>query len=115
MSQLAQQVWRRYTQGRSLQVRAVARFEHLALEAKPSVYENTDPARWRQMEQQVKRLAGQEIRTEVMVQRPNRLFLEERSAFGWFRSVCDGRTWQAQLQDGEVIKTPAPGTLSQMA
>lgn len=115
MSTLAQRVWQRYTGGRSLQIRAVSRFEDLSLEAKPSAYENADIARWRQMEQQVKQLAGQEIRTDVAVLYPNRLYIEEKSAFGWFRSVCDGRVWQAQLQRGAVIKMPSPRTLSQMA
>ncbi len=114
MSNIAQHLWKRYTSLPGLQVRVVSRFEDLSLEAKPSVYENADITRWRQMEQEVKRLVGQEIRTEVAVLRPNRLFLEERSAFGWFRSVCDGKVWQAQLQGGAVIKTPAPRTLNQM-
>lgn len=115
MGELARRVWKRYTNVPSLQIRAVSRFEDLSLEAKPSAYENTDPTRWRQMEQEVKRLAGQEIRTEVAVQRPNRLYIEERSAFGWFRSVCDGRVWRVQRQGSTATQTAAPRTLAQMA
>ncbi|MGC8783935.1 MAG: hypothetical protein ACP5RN_06070 [Armatimonadota bacterium] len=115
MSDLARRVWKRYTSVPSLQIRAVSRFEDLSLEAKPSAYENTDPTRWRQMEQEVKRLAGQEIRTEVAVQRPNRLYLEERSAFGWFRSVCDGKLWQTQHQGAPPSQVKAPRSLEQMA
>jgi hypothetical protein len=112
---LAQRVWNRYANARSLQLRAVARFEDLSLEAKPSVYENTDPARWKRMEQEVKRLAGQEIRTEIIVERPNRMYLEEKSAFGWFQSVSDGKVWQVKRQDGSQAKTAAPPALHQMA
>ncbi|MCS6950756.1 MAG: hypothetical protein NZ520_09875 [bacterium] len=115
MSAIVQRLWQRYTSGRSLQLRAVSRFEDVSLEANPSAYENVDPAQWRQMETQVKRLVGQEIRTEMAVLRPNRLFLEERSAFGWFRSVCDGRVWQAQRQGSPVTRVTAPRSLPQMA
>lgn len=115
MGEVAQRVWKRYTSTPGLQIRAVSRFEDLSLEAKPGVYENVDLARWKQMEQEVKRLVGQEIRTELAVLRPNRFFLEERSAFGWFRSVCDGKFWQAQQQGSALTRTPAPRTLYQMA
>jgi len=115
MSELAQRVWKRYTGAPGLQIRAVSRFEDLSLEAKPGVFDNISPARWKQMEQEVKRLIGQEIRTELAVLRPNRLFIEERSAFGWFRSVCDGKVWQAQVQGGATNRTPALRTLYQMA
>jgi len=115
MGELAHRVWKRYTGAPGLQIRAVSRFEDLSLEAKPSVYENIDPARWKKMEQQVNRLIGQEIRTELAVLRPNRLFIEERSGFGWFRSVCDGKVWQAQVQGGTVNRTLAPCMLNQMA
>lgn len=114
MSTLVQRIWQRYTGGRSLQLRAVSRFEDVSLEAKPSAYDSVDPAQWKQMEAQVKRLVGQEIRTEVAVSRPNRLFLEERSAFGWFRSVCDGKVWQAQRQGASVGRVTAPRSLAQM-
>lgn len=112
---LAQRVWRRYANAATLQIRAVSRFEHLSLEAKPSAYENADPNRWRQMEQEVKRLVGQEIRTELAVQRPNRLYIGERSAFGWFRSICDGRLWLAQRQGSAPVQVNAPQTLAEMA
>jgi hypothetical protein len=115
MGDIAQRVWKRYTGVPGLQIRAVSRFEDLSLEAKPSVYEGVDIARWKRMEQEVQRLVGQEIRTDLAVLRPNRLFLEERSAFGWFRSVCDGKVWQAQQQGSAVTQTPAPRSLYQMA
>lgn len=112
---LAQRVWQRYAHARTAQVHAVSRFEDLSLEAKPNVFENTDPAQWKRKEQEVKRLVGQEIRTHIAVQRPNRLYLEQRSAFGWFRSVCDGKVWRLQRQDGSVQKTSAPASLQKMA
>jgi hypothetical protein len=112
---IAQRVWKRYANASSLQIRAVSRFKELSLEANPSVYDNVDPAQWRQVEQEVQRLAGQEIHTELAVMRPNRLFIEERSAFGWFRSVCDGRVWQVQQQGGRVNRLAAPRTLQQMS
>jgi len=115
MGELARRVWKRYTNVPGLQIRAVSRFEDLSLEAKPSAYENTDPARWKQMEQEVKRLAGQEICTELAVQRPNRLYLEEKSAFGWFRSVCDGKVWQTQHHGASPVRVTAPRSLEQMA
>ncbi|GIV16694.1 MAG: hypothetical protein KatS3mg022_2129 [Armatimonadota bacterium] len=112
---LAQRVWKRYGNAPSLQIRAVSRFEDLSLEAKPSAYANVDLARWKQMEQEVKRLVGQEIRTELAVLRPNRLYIEERSAFGWFHSICDGRVWRAQRQGNTATQMTAPRTLAQMA
>lgn len=112
---LAQRVWQRYTSVSTAQVRAVSRFEDLSLEAKPSVFENADPAQWKRMEQEVKRLVGQKIRTHVAVQRPNRLYIEQKSAFGRFRSLCDGRVWQFQRQNGGVQSTSAPASLRQMA
>lgn len=115
MGELAQRVWKRYANAPSLQIRAVSRFEELSLEARPSAYENIDPTRWKQMEREVKRLAGQEIHTELVVQRPNRLYIEERSAFGWFRSICDGKVWRTQRQGVSVMRVTAPRTLAQMA
>lgn len=112
---LAQRVWRRYTSSPSAQVRAVSRFEDLSLEAKPSAFENTDPARWKQMEQEVRRLIGQEVQTHIAVQRPNRLYLEQKSAFGSFRSVCDGKVWRLQQQGEEAQQISAPSTLQQMS
>ncbi|MGQ9488614.1 MAG: hypothetical protein ACUVTY_13505 [Armatimonadota bacterium] len=111
---LAQRVWQRYAHARTAQVHAVSRFEDLSLEAKPSVFENTDPAQWKRMEQEVKRLVGQEIRTHIAVQRPNRFYLEQKSAFGWFRSVCDGKVWRLQRQDGDTLQTSAPSSTQQM-
>lgn len=111
---LASRVWQRYTNASTAQVRAVSRFEGLALEAKPSVFENIEPNQWKQMEQEVKRLIGQEVRTHIAVQRPNRFYIEQKSAFGWFRSVCDGKLWKLQRQNGEVQKTSAPASFRQM-
>ncbi len=111
---LAQRVWKRYTRGSSVQVRAVSRFEDLSLEAKPSAYDNTDPAVWKQMESEIRKLAGQEIRTHIAVQQPNRLYLAQVSAFGSFHSVCDGKVWQMHRQDGASQRTPAPANLHQM-
>lgn len=115
MSNLWVRVWQRYAQARSLQIQAVSRFVELSLEAKPSLYDSVDPARWRQMEQQVRLLTGQQIRIVVAVQRPNRLYLEERSAFGWFQSVCDGKVWQVRRSGAKAVRTGAPRTLAQMA
>lgn len=115
MSDLWVRVWQRYTRAQSLQIRAVSRFVELSLEAKPSLYDSVDPSRWRQMEQQVRQLTGQEIRTVLAVQRPNRLYLEERSAFGWFQSVCDGKVWQVRRSGAKAVRTGAPRTLAQMA
>lgn len=105
---LAQRVWQRYTRPNSVQVRAVSRFEELSLEAKPSAYENADPAKWKQVEQEVQRLVGQEVLTYVAVRRPNRLYIEQKSAFGWFRSVCDGKMWYLIRHDGTRQQVPAP-------
>jgi len=111
---LAQRVWQRYTRASSVQVRAVSQFEDLSLEATPGAYEHADPARWQQMENEVRRLVGQQITTHIAVRHPNRLYIWQKSAFGSFRSVCDGKVWHLQRQDGSTQRIRAPATLQQM-